>query len=52
MRAEGRHEEPPRQRHDVGGQFHPEFKTRPLQPHPLFRDFIAAAIEEQRKRAK
>ncbi|MFK7740550.1 MAG: CTP synthase [Planctomycetota bacterium] len=28
----------------VGVQYHPEYKTRPLQPHPLFRDFIAAAI--------
>ena len=28
----------------VGVQFHPEFKSRPLRPHPLFRDFIAAAI--------
>jgi CTP synthase len=36
----------------VGVQYHPEFKTRPLQPHPLFRDFIAAAIEEQRKRTR
>jgi len=26
----------------VGTQFHPEFKSRPDQPHPLFRDFIAA----------
>jgi len=26
----------------VGSQFHPEFKSRPLAPHPLFRDFIAA----------
>ncbi len=32
----------------VGVQYHPEFKTRPLQPHPLFRDFVAAAIERQR----
>jgi CTP synthase len=31
----------------VGTQFHPEFKSRPTRPHPLFRDFIAAA----RKRA-
>jgi CTP synthase len=30
----------------VAGQFHPEFKSRPLSPHPLFRDFVAAAIEE------
>ena len=27
----------------VAGQFHPEFKSRPTRPHPLFRDFIAAA---------
>lgn len=27
----------------VGSQFHPEFKSRPNKPHPLFRDFIAAA---------
>ena len=29
----------------VGSQFHPEFKSRPNRPHPLFRDFIAAAKE-------
>ncbi len=35
----------------VGVQFHPEFKTRPMQPPPLFRDFIGAAIEHaQRKK--
>ena len=28
----------------VGSQFHPEFKTRLDEPHPLFRDFIGAAI--------
>jgi len=28
----------------VGTQFHPEFKTRPMEPHPLFKAFIAAAI--------
>lgn len=28
----------------VGVQFHPEFKSRPNRPHPLFRDFIEAAI--------
>ena len=27
----------------VAGQFHPEFKSRPTKPHPLFRDFIKAA---------
>ena len=26
----------------VGVQFHPEFLSRPLRPHPIFRDFIAA----------
>lgn len=26
----------------VGVQFHPEFKSRPLKPHPLFRDFVKA----------
>lgn len=26
-------------------QFHPEFKSRPLTPHPLFREFVAAAIK-------
>lgn len=28
----------------VGVQFHPEFKSRPLTPHPLFRDFIKASL--------
>ncbi len=28
----------------LGVQYHPEFKSKPLDPHPLFRDFIAAAI--------
>ena len=27
----------------VAGQFHPEFKSRPVRPHPLFRDFVGAA---------
>ena len=26
-------------------QFHPEFKSRPLRPHPLFRDFVKAAMK-------
>lgn len=30
----------------VGVQFHPEFKSRPLNPHPLFREFIRSAIEK------
>lgn len=29
----------------VACQFHPEFKSRPNRPHPLFRDFIGAALE-------
>ena len=28
----------------VGTQFHPEFKSRPTRPHPLFRDFIGASV--------
>jgi CTP synthase len=31
----------------VGTQFHPEFKSRPLSPHPLFREFIKAAISKR-----
>jgi CTP synthase len=27
----------------VAGQFHPEFRSRPTRPHPLFRDFVGAA---------
>ncbi len=34
----------------LGCQFHPEFKSRPMQPHPLFRDFIRAAVEQKAKR--
>ncbi len=28
----------------VGTQFHPEYKSRPLRPHPLFKEFVRAAI--------
>ena len=31
----------------VGAQFHPEFKSRPDRPHPLFRGFVAAALGHQ-----
>ena len=31
----------------VGCQFHPEFKSRPDRPHPLFRGFVAAALAQQ-----
>jgi CTP synthase len=27
----------------IGCQFHPEFKSKPLEPHPLFRDFVKAS---------
>jgi len=33
----------------VAGQFHPEFKSRPLEPHPLFRGFVAAALKSRVK---
>ncbi|WP_437201832.1 CTP synthase [Planctomicrobium sp. SH664] len=32
----------------VAVQYHPEFKSSPLEPHPLFRDFVGAALEKQR----
>lgn len=32
----------------LGCQFHPEFKSRPTHAHPLFRDFIAAALKNQK----
>ena len=32
----------------VGVQFHPELKSRPFEPHPLFRSFIGAAVEQSR----
>jgi CTP synthase len=35
----------------VGCQFHPEFRSRPRQAHPLFRAFIGVALEHQ-ERAK
>jgi CTP synthase len=34
----------------LGCQFHPEFKSRPLNPHPLFRDFIKASYQDKLKR--
>jgi len=32
----------------IGVQYHPELKSRPFEPHPLFRSFIAAAVERSR----
>ncbi|MGA2417643.1 MAG: CTP synthase [Candidatus Staskawiczbacteria bacterium] len=34
----------------VATQFHPEFKSRPLKPHPLFKEFIKAAIKSENKK--
>jgi CTP synthase len=36
----------------VGCQFHPEFKSRPASPHPLFARFVRAALERQTSRAR
>jgi CTP synthase len=33
----------------VASQFHPEFKSRPLAPHPLFSAFVKAAVDRQVK---
>lgn len=35
----------------LGCQFHPEFKSRPMDPHPLFREFIRAALEHAATRS-
>jgi CTP synthase len=34
----------------LGCQFHPEFKSKPLEPHPLFNAFIGAALEQQKRK--
>lgn len=34
----------------LGTQFHPELQARPLSPHPLFTEFLRAAIEHRRKK--
>ncbi len=40
----------------LGCQFHPEFKSKPMKPHPLFSDFISAALahkqQAQQKKVK
>ena len=33
----------------LGCQFHPEFKSRPMEPHPLFRDFIEASLKNSQQ---
>ena len=32
----------------IGVQFHPELKSKPFAPHPLFADFVKAAVENSR----
>ena len=34
----------------LGCQFHPEFKSRPMEPHPLFKDFIGASLKNSQER--
>ena len=36
----------------IAGQFHPEFKSRPDKPHPLFKGLISACIQEKMKKLK
>jgi len=36
----------------LGCQFHPEFKSKPLEPHPLFSAFVEAAYKNRKNRAK
>jgi CTP synthase len=36
--------------HFIGCQFHPEFKSKPLEPHPLFKAFVGASYEHGLKR--
>ena len=36
----------------VGVQFHPEFLSRPLRPHPLFNDFVAASLKTRQEKEK
>jgi CTP synthase len=35
----------------VAVQFHPEFQSKPLAPHPLFADFVRASLENRKARA-
>ncbi len=35
----------------LGCQFHPEFKSKPMEPHPLFQAFIGAAYDQRRNRS-
>jgi CTP synthase len=40
----------PEKRWFVATQFHPEFKSRALKPHPLFRSFVSAALDHQKEK--
>jgi CTP synthase len=40
----------PNHPHFIGCQFHPEFKSKPLEPHPLFASFIRASYENRLRR--
>ena len=35
----------------IGVQFHPEFKSKPLEPHPIFRDFIGASYQNRKPKS-
>jgi len=34
----------------LGCQFHPEFRSKPMDPHPLFREFIRASLNYGKKK--
>jgi CTP synthase len=36
----------------LGCQFHPEYKSKPTEPHPLFVSYIAAALAEKQRRER
>ena len=36
----------------VGCQFHPEFKSRPMVPHPIFAGFVGAALERAQAKVR
>jgi CTP synthase len=38
--------------HFVGCQFHPEFKSKPFAPHPLFAGFVSAALASREVRRR
>jgi len=35
----------------IGCQFHPEFKSKPLEPHPLFQEFVKASYKSGASRS-